>query len=65
MCEKFEVNWPELEKYQSFSSNVSVWCEGTDVTQLLWLEMGLFSKKALHNIKNIHNSAKTYGILLK
>ena len=51
MCEKFEVNWPELEKYQSFSSNVSVWCEGTDVTQLLWLEMGLFSKKALHNIE--------------
>ena len=33
-------------------------------TQLLWLEMALFSKKALHNIEK-HNSAKTYGILLK
>ena len=32
--------------------------------QLLWLEMTLFSKKALHNIEK-HNSAKTYGILLK
>ena len=35
-------------------------------SQLLWLEMGLFSKKEHYTIKkNIHNSAKTYGILLK
>ena len=33
--------------------------------QLLWLEITVFSKKALHNIEK-HNSAKTYGgILLK
>ena len=37
----------------------------TDETQLLWLKMSLFSKKALHNIESIHNSDKTYGILLK
>ena len=36
-------------------------------TQLLWLEMALFSKKNItqYRITFIHNSAKTYGILLK